>query len=81
MGLKLVNEFSLSQEEKDEIFSFLWDNIFDHLNQANEWYLDPSMAKLIEYLGIRVPQDITVKYSNGKTYIIKLLKAESEEAK
>lgn len=66
-----MDDLKLTEEEKREVFDFLWENMFDS-GQPDEWYLDGPMEKLIKYLGVDIPQEIDVRYSNGSEYTIKI---------
>lgn len=65
------NGVKLTEEEKSEVFGFLWDNLLDS-GAEDDWYLESGMKKLLEYVGIAVPQTVTVRCSNGSEYKIGL---------
>mgnify|MGYP006998914146 FL=1 len=68
-----MSKLKLNKEEKESIFDYLLENIFDS-GHNDEWFLDDPMVKLLRYLNVDVPQSMDVTYSNGAKYTIKLNK-------
>ena len=62
----------LTKEEKEDIFTHLWENMFD-VGEDDVHYLDQPMVKLLKYLDIQVPQVIEIKNHLGTAYTIELV--------
>ena len=68
-----MSKLKLNKEEKESIFDYLLENIFDS-GHNDEWFLDVPMVKLLGYLDVDVPQSMDVICSSGVRYTIKLNK-------
>ena len=68
-----MSKLKLNKEEKESIFDYLLENIFDS-GHNDEWFLDDPMVKLLRYLDVDVPQSMDVICSSGVRYTIKLNK-------
>ena len=68
-----MSKLKLNKEEKESIFDYLLENIFDS-GHNDEWFLDDPMVKLLRYLDVDVPQSMDVTCSSGVSYTIKLNK-------
>lgn len=68
-----MSKLKLNKEEKESIFDYLLENIFDS-GHSDEWFLDDPMVKLLRYLNVDVPQSMDVTCSSGVRYTIKLNK-------
>ena len=68
-----MSKLKLNKEEKESIFDYLLENIFDS-GHSDEWFLGEPMVKLLRYLDVDVPQSMDVICSSGVRYTIKLNK-------
>lgn len=62
----------LTKEEKEDIFTHLWENMFD-IGSDDVHYIDPPMVKLLNYLGVEVPNLTNVTDCYGDEYTIEIV--------
>lgn len=63
-----MNNLNLSEEEKEEVLENLIELFQDTGHEV--FYLDSSMAKLMNYLDFKVPQTLEFKNDSGEEYTI-----------
>lgn len=54
-----MNKLKLTKKERAEVHDLILENMID-AGKNDTWHFDKGMTKLMEYLGVKVPQDIPV---------------------
>lgn len=71
-----MEKLYLTEKEKEQALDYLFEEIYD-CNEDTTFFIPPSMARILMFIGLEVPQTINVKV-NGIEHHKMILKIDEE---